>query len=238
MLNIVIPMAGLGQRFVDAGYVAPKPLITVHGRPMIERVVENLNIPDARFIFIIRNYDYLKNLNTFLAKLANNVIVVELASPSEGAAQTVLAASDLINNDEPLIISNCDELLEWNSSEALTYHGDGCIFTTEASGPKWSYVHSEKGYVVEVAEKIQISNEATVGVYCWKRGSDFVAAAQRMIQNNERYNGEFYVAPVYNQAIRHGAKITTKRVHDFWSMGTPEDLDHTLKYCPLIADGN
>jgi dTDP-glucose pyrophosphorylase len=225
-MNIVIPMAGSGQRFKDAGYTTIKPLIEVNGIPMIQRVIENLNLPDA-YVYLLHRLDDIDLIE-------NLGIPIRIKRQTAGAASTILCIKEIINTNEPLIISNCDELLEWNSSNANDYEGDGCIFTTKASGPKWSYVKTENGFVTQVAEKVEISDEATVGVYCWKRGKDFVKYAEQMITNDEKVNGEFYVAPVYNGAIKDGLKIITKSVDKFWSLGTPEDLDHAIKHCPLI----
>ena len=107
---------------------------------------------------------------------------------------------------------------------------DGGILTFTATHPKWSFAKvNEEGYVTEVAEKNPISNIATVGVYFWKKGSDFVNYAEQMIKKDIRTNNEFYVCPVYNQAIQDGKKIKTFPVERMWGLGTPEDLTYFLE---------
>jgi HAD superfamily hydrolase (TIGR01509 family) len=234
-LNVVIPMAGAGSRFQAAGYTFPKPLIEVNGKPMIQVVVENLNV-DAHFIFIVQKEHYDKyNLKYLLELIAPGCDIVQIDGITEGAALTVLMADPFINNNDPLLIANSDQFVEWNSNEALyafTAEGvDAGILTFEATHPKWSYAKlGPDGFVSEVAEKKVISNEATVGIYYWKRGKDFVASANEMIQNDDRTNGEFYVCPAFNWAIRDGKKVRVKRVKAMWGIGTPEDLNYFLNH--------
>jgi dTDP-glucose pyrophosphorylase len=103
---------------------------------------------------------------------------------------------------------------------------DAGILTFESLHPKWSYVKvDEMGYVTEVAEKNPISNIATVGIYYWKKGADFVKYAKSMIAKNIRVNNEFYVCPVFNEAISDGKKIKTFNIERMWGIGTPEDLN-------------
>lgn len=232
-LNVLIPMAGAGSRFAQMGYTFPKPLIEVNGKPMIQVVVENLNI-DAHYIFIVQQEHYEKyNLKYLLNLIAPNCDIVQINGITEGAACSTLLAKDYINNDAPLIMANSDQYIEWNSNEcmyALTADEiDGGILTFEASHPKWSYARvGADGFVSEVAEKKVISNDATVGVYYWKKGSDYVKYAEDMIAKNIRVNNEFYVCPVFNQAIEDGKKIKVKKVPAMWGIGTPEDLNNFL----------
>ena len=208
-MNILIPMAGLGSRFSIAGYSFPKPLIPVknfNDKPMIQVVIENLNI-DANHIFIVRKEHYEKyNLKQLLTAIVPKSKIIVIDNVTEGAACTTLLAKELINNNDPLLIANSDQFLEWNSSEfmysMMSDKIDGGIVTFNNSHPKWSYVkQDENGFVTEVKEKEVISNEATVGIYYWKTGVDYVKYAEQMISKNLRVNGEFYTCPVYNEAI-------------------------------------
>jgi len=232
-LNVLVPMAGAGSRFAQQGYTFPKPLIEVNGKPMIQVVVENLNI-EAHYIFIVQQEHYEKyNLKYLLNLIAPGCDIVQVSGITEGAACSTLLAKDYINNDAPLVMANSDQYVEWNSNEcmyAFTADSiDGGILTFEASHPKWSYAKiGNNGFVSEVAEKKVISNEATVGVYYWKKGSDYVKYAEDMIAKNIRVNNEFYVCPVFNQAIADGKKIKVKRVNNMWGIGTPEDLNQFL----------
>jgi len=233
-LNVVIPMAGAGSRFAKAGYTFPKPLIEVNGKPMIQVVVENLNI-EANYIYIVQKEHYEKyHLGYLLNLITPGCKVVQIDGMTEGAACTVLKAAEYINNDLPLLIANSDQFMEWNSNECMYAFAadqiDGGILTFKSTHPKWSYVKlDDNGFVSEVAEKKVISDDATVGVYYWRRGSQFVDSAKLMIENDERVNGEFYVAPVYNYAIKAGRKIRIKAVDKLWGLGVPEDLDTFLR---------
>ena len=236
-LNILIPMAGRGSRFADKGYVFPKPLVEIKGKPMIQLVIENLNI-DANYIFIVQKEHVDKyNIKQMLEILKPGCTVIELDEVTEGAAVTTLLAKEFINSESPLLLANSDQYIEWDSSEVmynfLNSDIDGGILTFESTHPKWSYAKvNEQNLVIEVAEKNPISNNATVGIYFWQKGSDYVTFAEEMIQKDIRVNGEFYVCPVFNQAISANKKIKIKNIDEMWGIGTPEDLDNflNLKY--------
>jgi len=234
-MNVLIPMAGAGSRFAEQGYTFPKPLIEVGNKPMIQVVVDNLNI-QANYIFIVQKDHYQKyNLETVLNMVAPGCTIVQTEGITEGAACTTLLAKEYINNEEPLIIANSDQFVEWNSNEVLyafTTEGvDGGILCFNSTHPKWSYAKlDENGFVSEVAEKQPISTNATVGIYYWSRGSLYVNSAERMIERNIRTNNEFYVCPAYNELVEDGGKIRVKTIADngMWGIGTPEDLKHFL----------
>lgn len=235
-LQILIPMAGMGNRFKKAGYSLPKPLIEINDKPMIQRVVENLNI-NAKFIFIVQKQHYEKyNMKPLLKAIAfDNCNIIQVDKLTEGAACTILLAKDLINNEKPLLIANADQYVEWNSNEFM-YNVvnkptvDGAILTFRSSETKWSYTKLNKeGWVERVAEKEVISNIATVGIYYWKHASDYVKYAEQMISKNIRVNNEFYVCPIFNQAIEDGKKFITYDVEKMWGLGTPEDLELFLQ---------
>ena len=229
-MNVLIPMAGAGNRFQEMGYTFPKPLIEVSGKPMIQLVVDNLNI-DARHIFIVQNAHYQQYaLKALLNLISPGCEIVLVDSVTEGAACTTLLAKEFIDNDDPLLIANSDQFIEWDSNgfmySMVGDNVDGGILTFEATHPKWSFAKlGPDGFVSEVAEKTPISNRATVGVYYWTKGSDYVKYAEQMIEKDIRTNGEFYVCPVYNEAIGDGKKIKTYDIDRMWGLGTPEDLD-------------
>jgi HAD superfamily hydrolase (TIGR01509 family) len=234
-MNVLIPMAGAGSRFEQAGYTFPKPLIEVNGKPMIQTVVENLNI-DAKHIFIVQKEHYEKyNLKYLLNLITNNECeIVQVDGITEGAACTTLLAKQFIDNDEPLVMANSDQFVEWDSNEfmySMTADNiDGGIVSFEATHPKWSFAKlNNEGFVSEVAEKKPISNIATVGIYYWKKGSDYVKYAEQMIDKDIRTNNEFYVCPVFNEAIDDDKKIKVFPIEKMWGLGTPEDLDRYLK---------
>lgn len=234
-MNVLIPMAGAGSRFQKAGYTFPKPLIDVNGMPMIQRVIANLNI-DANYIFVVQKEHREKyHLDTMFKLFVSNFTVIETEGVTEGAACTVLLAKEHINNDQPLFMANADQLIEWNSNDFMyrmqEQKSDGCIITFTSAHPMFSFAKTdENGTVTEVAEKNPISNQATTGHYYWTKGSDFVKYAEQMIQSNKRVNNEFYVCPVYNEAIQDGRIIKTYHIDRMWSLGTPEDLNHYLTH--------
>jgi len=234
-MNVLIPMAGAGSRFEKAGYTFPKPLIDVNGKPMIQLVTENLNI-EARHIYIVQKSHYEKyNLQQLLNLISPGCVIVQVDGITEGAACTTLLAKKFINNDEPLVISNSDQVFEWDSNEFMysmvADEVDGGILTFEATHPKWSFAKLGKdGFVTEVAEKNPISNIATAGVYYFRKGSDYVKYAEQMIDRDIRTNNEFYVCPVYNQACEDNQKIKVFHIDRMWGLGTPEDLNHYLAH--------
>lgn len=229
-------MAGEGSRFAKEGYTFPKPLIDVSGKPMIQVVTENLDF-DATYIFLVRKQHLEKysGLRTTLDRITNGKFkVVEVDGLTEGAACTTLLAKDLIDDDEELLIANSDQVIEYSAEnfkllKSLT-PADGIIFTFNALHPKWSFVRvNSRGVISELQEKNPISNIATCGIYWYRKGSDYVRYAEQMIQKNIRVNGEFYVAPVYNEYISDGKMLIPFYVSKMHGIGTPEDLNTYLK---------
>ena len=233
--NIVVPMAGRGSRFTEQGYTDSKPFIDVNGKPMIQRVIENLNIEfDSNYEFVIiclqedfDKYDF-RIFDDIIGHTEYKVICLE--DVTEGAAQTLLEAKDIIDNDTPMLSFNTDQMIDydsdmWKSLEKF----DGGIPCFWGNSDDWSYARcSQDGYVEEVAEKKVISNDATAGYYYWSKGSDYVKYARQMIEENSRTNNEFYVAPVYNWAIKDGKKIAIYMVDKIYELGTPEYLEEYL----------
>jgi dTDP-glucose pyrophosphorylase len=241
MINIVVPMAGHGSRFANAGYTDPKPLIPIGGRPMIEVVIDNLRPSQPhRFIFVCQQAHLEQyGLGQRLQAIAPGCAIVPVTEVTEGAACTVLLTRALIDNATPLMIANCDQYIDIKIDDYLAtmtaQQLDGLIMTMSADHPKWSYVRfGADGAIVEVVEKQVVSDEATVGIYNYARGSDFVAAADAMIAANERVNGEFYVAPAYNAMIAQGSRLGYYNIGSdragMYGLGVPEDLDYFLAH--------
>lgn len=232
-LNVVIPCAGAGSRFEPS---VPKPLIDVNGKPMIQRVIENLNI-DANYIFITQEKH---NLHHILNLLLPQYQIITLSELTQGATETVLKARNIIDNENPLLIANCDQILEWDVKKFIEkVNGcecDGAISTFVDSDSilketsKWSHIKVEDGIVTKVAEKVPISDIATTGIYYWKHGSDFVKYADQMIEQDIRVNNEYYVCPVFNEAIEDGKKFIIDNCEKMWGIGTPEDLNYFLTH--------
>ena len=240
MINIVIPMAGQGSRFVKAGYKKPKPFIDVNGLPMIELVIKNLSIPNSRYILIARN-DHIMAEPLIVNNLQKNynVTFIGIDKLTEGTACTVLFARSLINNNIPLLIANSDQLIDCDINDFINDANkrklDGSIlcFDEPNKDPKWSYAKLDKDNLVErVKEKEPISINATVGIYYFKEGMNFTDSAIDMIINNDRVNNEFYTCPVYNYLINAGFKIGLFNIDkvQMHGIGTPEDINAYLKF--------
>ena len=234
--NIVLPMAGKGSRFQEKGYTDSKPFIDVNGKPMIQRVIENLNIKfDKKFKFIIlcQKSDYDKYDFSIFEKIIGhtNIEIIKLDKTTEGAACTLLEAKEHIDNTIPFLSFNSDQMIDYNPNDTfsrLSLH-DGGMPCFKGKSEEWSYAKTnEEGYVIEVAEKKKISDDATAGYYYWNRGCDFVKYAEQMIAADDRVNNEFYVAPVYNYAIKDGKHIVITQVDKVYELGTPEWLESYL----------
>lgn len=232
---LVVPMAGEGKRFREAGYKKSKPLIDINGEPMIMHVLRTLPPTDSTILITRMSSKELENADwKAVEDLRPNTYICNLTTLTDGAVRSVLAANDVVDldTDEELIIANSDQLIEYNAPafENLRLQGyDGIIFTFTANHPKWSYVREENGLVKEVAEKQVISNRATCGIYYFKKAKDYVRGAKDMIRKDIRTNGEFYNAPVYNELIAAGRRVVAFDVYNMIGLGTPEDLEAYLK---------
>jgi len=232
-LNVLIPMSGFGKRFEDAGYTFPKPLIEVFNKPMIQLVVENLGI-ESNYIYVVRKEHYDKyNLKNLLNLITPNCTIIQVDKVTEGAACTTLLAKEFINNDNTLIIANSDQIVEWEPTDfyykMIETKADAGILTFNSTHPKFSYVKiDENENVTEIAEKVVLSNIATVGIYYSRKGIDYVKYAEQMISKNIRTNNEFYTAPVFQEFIKDGKKIKIFNVKKMWSIGDPESLTYFL----------
>ena len=230
--NIVISLAGKSQRFFDEGFTKPKYYLPMaDGKTMIEHAIDSLKIPGNLILVLNKEHCEKYQIDSFLLNKYPNATIRFLDYYTQGAAESVyLATKDLIDNNTPLIISNCDQTLEWDSTDfinkTLEEDIDGCVLTFWADTIKNSYakVHNGSTKIVELAEKIVISNDSLVGVHSWKRGSDFCRSAEELFRNNIRANNEFYISISYNPLISAGKNIhivPMKEDDKYWSVGTP-----------------
>jgi len=235
-MKILIPMAGEGSRFVKEGYTFPKPLIDVNGKPMIQKVVENLDFA-SEYVFLVRkkHIESYEGMIDTLHRITNgSCTIVEVEGLTEGAACTALLAREYIDCDDDLLIANSDQFIEYQRENFLSLknmtNSDAIVWTFNAVHPKWSFVKTNaRGFIIEVAEKRPISNIATCGIYWYRKGSDFVKYADQMIKKNIRVRNEFYIAPVYNELIGDNKSLIPFYVHKMWGLGTPEDLRHYVE---------
>lgn len=235
-------MSGMGSRFLNCGYKEPKPLIPVLTDTMIRSVVKNLKFEGANFIFVInKNQISKEDFINHLEDLISDFIVLTVDEITRGPASTCLLAENLVDNSDPLIVVNCDQIiLDFNIQSLLDFseinNCDGVIGCFISSSPKNSYIKlDESSNVILVREKEVISNIATNGFHFWKEGSLFVSSAKKMIELGETYNNEFYVAPSYNHLISQGKKILPFFYNLHFPIGTPEDLE---TYKEKISNGN
>jgi NDP-sugar pyrophosphorylase family protein len=231
--NLVVPMAGKGSRFKEQGYKDSKPFIDVNGKPMIQRVIENLNFefnPEFKTIILCQKSDYEQYDFSIFREIIghDNIEIIQIDGITEGAACTLLLAEKFIDNSTPMLSFNTDQMIDYDVVK--TFHKlkafDAGMPCFKGDSPAWSYAKTDfMGLVTEVAEKKVISNNATAGYYYWGKGSEFVKYAKEMINANDRVNNEFYVAPVYNYAIKDGKKVCITNVDNIYQLGTPEDLE-------------
>jgi dTDP-glucose pyrophosphorylase len=241
-MNIVIPIAGKGSRFLDEAhrnpeYGKPKPLINLRGQIMMKWALSSYPLnEDDKLIFIVRQ-DHIDefHIDEELKKVfGESIKVLVQTTPLRGMADTVLITKEFIDNEEPLLITDADHYIEGESifkEIEKSKDIDGVIPIFYANHPKWSYSKTdEEGRVIEVAEKMQISRNAHVGSYYFSKGRDYVWAAEEMIDEGDRTNGEFYVAPVYNYLVRRGKNIRLVRPKFMHGLGIPKDVERFLVF--------
>jgi NDP-sugar pyrophosphorylase family protein len=244
MLTIAMPMSGEGKSFVERGFTFPKPLVEICGRPMVEWVLGSLRIDEPhRFVFICAE-EHLRRfaLAEVLNLLAPGAAIIPVSKPTAGALCSVLLASEFLNQEGELLIANADQVVDLRLSEFLGVARqpgtDGCILTFPSTHPKWSFAKEREGVVIAVAEKRPISNQATAGIYYFRSSREFMDAAEHVILKNAALMGEFFVAPVYNELILGGKRITTCHVarEQMHSRGTPEDVAGFVETRPRFPE--
>lgn len=235
-MNIIIPMAGEGTRFPKDTYKIPKPLIEIDGIPMIQRAVKSLGL-NGTYHFVIRKDSYYDQVCTLLHSIFNNSKIISVDETTSGPASSCLLFRDYINNEEELVVANCDQIMWWDAELFLTtaryYKYDGLVVTYTTTTPKNSYARIDRnGFVLEIKEKEVISDISLNGIHYWRKGRYFVESAESMVQCNDRApNGEFYVGPTFNHMIKNGLKIGIHHIPNWQhnSVGVPEDLETFLK---------
>ena len=234
-MQYLIPAAGRGSRFADAGFEKPKPLIELHGIPLIVWVLANFDyqVNDSINIVVQRDSFDTLSLEKFISALPIKPNFIYLEEITDGAARTVLHATNFLDPKLPMIVANSDQYVSVSLQNyvklASNQEFDGCILTMKASSNKWSYISVNKDdQVSQVIEKLEISNEATVGVYSWRNVENFMTSFESMVSADDRVNGEFYLAPTYNYLINKGQKISYLNIGEIdlnvHGLGTPEDF--------------
>jgi len=232
--NLLLPIAGRAQRFLDKGYTMPKPLIMSKDKHIIDWSMSSINTSECNVIFAVR----LEHINNFSIddilreKFGDDIKIVVIDRVTDGSVSTCLLAKDHINNDLPLIIYTPDVYFENTfSPSSIPEDLDGHLLTFKANSPAHSYVElDESGMALRTAEKEVISQNAAVGVYYYKTGRMFVEYAEEMISKNIRTKGEFYICPMYNLMIRDGAKVGIHQVEKMHVLGTPPELEFFVEH--------
>lgn len=245
-VHLVLPAAGLGSRFRDVGEVTPKPLIKVFDIPMILWVLLNFPLVESDKVWIVgqRKDELPSELAAFLKFLPFEIEFLEIDGVTEGPASTVALVLDKLPDSDALIVANTDQYvfedLTGFVGEVRAGKSSGQILTMVAHSNAWSYVgRDEVGEINLVVEKVQISDEATVGVYGWSSSKYAKASFKDTFENNVRTNNEFYVAPTYNFLIKNSQKIVSILIGDHGlavhGLGIPQDLEDFLANPRAIA---
>jgi dTDP-glucose pyrophosphorylase len=236
MINILVLMSGSSQAFKDAGYAYPKNLVEIGSQPLLQRVLDHLHPlreMDARFICVLHREENRKHHTGAVIQLLDPAaVLVELNGDTSGAACSALMAVEQVNNDDPLVIVNGDQLLLDVDLPSVVRDFqnrrlDGGVIVFEDIHPRWSFVKcDEQALIVETAEKRPISNLATAGFYYFAKGSDFVVAATEMIKKDAHTGGLFYICPAYNELILRHSHIGIHRIarKSYRSLATPADV--------------
>lgn len=261
-MNILIPMAGEGNRFKEKGYSTPKPLIPTFDRnskkeyPMVICAANNLpgvDDPKNKIIFIDRTFHREQGVESTIKSYWSNAQFITLDKLTEGQASTCLKAKDLIDNDEELLIGPCDcgIIIDKDKFNKLREESDCIVFTftnndSVLDNPNaygWMKA-DENGNIIKASVKKAISDHpekdpAVTAVFWFKHGKDFVKAAEDMIAANDRINNEFYVDEVVNFIIKNGLNAKIFNVDKYFCWGTPkdyEDYQNTVRYWENFLD--
>jgi dTDP-glucose pyrophosphorylase len=230
-------MAGLGKRFVDRGFNTPKHLLKIEDKTLIELAIESLDI-DGKYIFIVRKNEEVNNDNLkIILRNIKNCNIIEIDYVTEGPASSCYLVKDLLNENDELVISNCDQILEWSSNNFLSSSRDNnldcSVLTYISDNPKNSFIKcDENNVVIEIQEKNPISNNALVGVHYFRKAKYFLESYEEIFKNNIRTNNEFYVSGVCNNLIK-SHKVGHILLNDnekYHSTGTPDCYFKYLRY--------
>jgi len=235
-LQILMPMGGLGSRFAKEGYTIPKPLIEVDGKPMFMRALDSFSsVNNIQHIFVIRKeHDEKYDLaNQIKAQLPDARIAI-LDHDTQGAVETCLIASDLIDDTLPITVADCDIYFESNTYFEKIHNNDsnnvdGMLLTFESDDARYSYVElDETNKAVRTAEKVVISSHAILGGYFFKSGLLFKSLANQFLSEGLGELKEFYMSHLFNILLAQDGKVEIANVDTMHIFGTPEELNAYL----------
>ena len=233
MINIVVPMAGRGQRFLDKGIFTPKPLLEINSEPFISHVIDSVTFENAIFYFLIRE-QHLKenNFDEIFKRKKINYKIIPINKDTEGAASTVLIGIKEMNNDLPLIVKDCDQVMNWSQKNFLEFvnrrKNDGVLVTVPTTNPGFSYVEllDDMSTVTRTKEKEVVSSFGNTGCYYFNKTAEFEYYTNLMIKKNIRVKNEFYVSQIYNEYILDNKKIIHYPIVEIFSIKTPAELEN------------
>ena len=241
--HVVLPIAGEGKRFAEKGYTFPKYLVSVRGKPVIQWVIESLQLPQAVYHIGCRSEDIKRfHLDDMFGQLVGSYTLHGFDQPTHGAACTVLELMAGLKGELPVLVANCDQWVTWDPQrvfeEADEWHADAAIMTFQSVHPKWSFVEVDQTgrWVRQVAEKRPISPWATCGLYWARQAWQLRSCIEEMMRDPENLvNNEWYLAPAFNEYVEQQWAVMAAPVEEMWSLGTPEDLEEFRQY--IIGSG-
>ncbi|CAN1486490.1 RfbA dTDP-glucose pyrophosphorylase [Microbacteriaceae bacterium] len=239
-VQLVIPMAGEGRRFLNAGVQTPKPLIDVGGIRMFELVIANLISAEvSQIVLIVRAEFELESIALQMEqKLGVPIKLVSVEQTTLGPAKSVALTEDLLQANAPVVVANSDQYVRFDPKyfyETLVkgISCSGVILTMEDDDPQWSYADlTADNDVIRVVEKQVVSPYATVGIYGFRRASEMFRAFEEMERMGDKVGGEFYVGPAYNYLSKLEGPVKSMNLGPvgliMHGLGTPDDLKRFL----------
>lgn len=229
----VLPMAGRGSRFSGSGYAQPKPLITIHGTPMFALALGSIAKLQVRKLIVItlEEHDQLYDASSLIKKHSPYPTeIIQLKDVTEGQLCTIMAAKEQIRLNEDILIVSSDTIIVSDLHNDIHNKRPDCkglISVANMPGERWSFAKTDSsGKVIEVAEKVRISDHASTGLYYFSNGIEFCDLADEILSKKEKTKGEYYVIPVYQKYINRGDFVGISIATQMWDLGTPESLQH------------
>ena len=237
-MNIVIPMAGRSSSFSDEGVDTPKPYIMIKDKPMVQLAYESLNLDEYadNVIFVaLEEHREKYDVDNLISKFCDKAKVLYLHEVTEGPAETLYKAKKLLDSDKPLLQTNVDQVLEWDSSRFINFlnntDADAVLVTINVVDPHYSYArYTPERIAVEVTEKEIVSNDGLIGTHYWSKASDFFTSFEKTKDKDIRYNNEFYVSLTFNQMIEEGKIIKDFKLKQSEKQNVVGDVPSLAQY--------
>ncbi|MCV6608586.1 MAG: NTP transferase domain-containing protein, partial [Campylobacterales bacterium] len=239
-MHIIIPMSGIGKRFIDAGYKDPKPLIVIDGKPIIEHVC-NLFPNESKFTFICNSKHLSETkMRDILKTIKPDANIVEIPNHKKGPVYAVSLIEEFILDEEEVIVNYCDFGTYWDYNDFLKHtrerDADGAIPSYKRFHPhmlgttNYAFMRDEKQWMLEIKEKEPFTDNrmneyASNGTYYFKKGSYVKKYFKELMDKDINLNGEFYVSLIYNLLVQDGLKVSIYDIQHMLQWGTPSDVE-------------